>query len=205
MPPARTPMEPAKAAPASPDPGPPASEPKAKAPDLQPQAPRTSRTRDPATTDGRRSEPTRDAKRSSAGGRNKTGNGPTTATAVDDPPAVARSPTADAATSRYRFSLRFDNPALRQEAQQIAVQYGMPLAHIIRAVGAAVRAKAKDFREPAVAAWRLGSCRPDAGHRTGRFMAQEERSAGCVGGQRRAPPGCDRGHRAGRAPKAAGT
>lgn len=58
--------------------------------------------------------------------------------------------TAPAQTRRYRFSLQFDDPALKTEAEGIAATYGVPLTHIIKAVASEAKITADDFRQASV-------------------------------------------------------
>lgn len=60
--------------------------------------------------------------------------------------------------SRYRFSLQFDDPALKAEAEAVAKAYGVPLAHIIKAIASDVQIIEDDFRQASVAA--RGALRP---------------------------------------------
>lgn len=60
--------------------------------------------------------------------------------------------------SRYRFSLQFDDPALKAEAEAVAKAYGVPLAHIIKAIASEVQIIEDDFRQASVAA--RGALRP---------------------------------------------
>lgn len=72
-------------------------------------------------------------------------------------PAPAKAPTpsikeatAPSQTRRYRFSLQFDDPALKTEAEGIAATYGVPLAHIIKAIASEAKITADDFRQASV-------------------------------------------------------
>ena len=60
--------------------------------------------------------------------------------------------------SRYRFSLQFDDPALKAEAEAVAKAYGVPLAHIIKAIASEVQIVADDFQQAPGAA--RGALRP---------------------------------------------
>lgn len=64
-----------------------------------------------------------------------------------------------AMTRRHRFSLRFDNPALLKEATAVAESYGVPLAHIIKAIAQETKIAADDFKQappPSAVALRPG-------------------------------------------------
>lgn len=59
---------------------------------------------------------------------------------------VAEPKRAVASTVRLRFSLQFEDPRLREDAEEIAKTYGVPLTHIIAAVARKTKVSADDYR-----------------------------------------------------------